>query len=166
MKKKILGAVLALTGGTLVPAADAPIDVSRVIDKAAAESILGEKVKDPTPRNGQGKDGYYSKCDYYSDSRAHSLVLRVYLPSPNTIEPQKQLELVEASNGPMKPVDGVGDKAEVFTGGGGSGVTSRLLMLYVAKGNAFVTVGLGGFDDESSALDKAKTVAQKLLERL
>lgn len=168
MKRTISSAaILALL---LVPsaiiAADPPIDVSRVIDKAAAESILGEKVKDPTPRNGQGKDGYYSKCNYYTESRAKSLVLRVHIPAPDTMDPTKELELVAASSGPMKPLDGIGDKAEIFSGGGENGMASRVLMLYVAKGNAFVTVGLGGFDDESAALDKARAIAQQLLNHL
>ena len=166
MKQIFLSAAVALTSANFVAAADAPIDVSRVIDKTAAESILGEKVKDPTPRNGEGKDGYYSKCNYYTDSRAKSLVLRIHLPGADTIDPQKELELVAASSGPMKPVSGVGDKAEMLSGAGESGVASRVLMLYVAKGNAFLTIGLGGFDDETVALDKAKTIAQKLLEHL
>ena len=39
-------------------------------------------------------------------------------------------------------------------------------MLYVVKGNAFLTVGLGGFVDDAIALEKAKTVAQKIVEHL
>jgi hypothetical protein len=39
-------------------------------------------------------------------------------------------------------------------------------MLYVVKGNALLTIGLGGFMDDAVALEKAKTVAQKLLEHL
>jgi hypothetical protein len=39
-------------------------------------------------------------------------------------------------------------------------------MLYVAKGNAFITIGLGGIDDESVALANAKKVANKILAKL
>jgi len=39
-------------------------------------------------------------------------------------------------------------------------------MLYVAKGNAFLTIGLSGFSNDAVALEKAKAVAHKLLERL
>jgi hypothetical protein len=76
------------------------------------------------------------------------------------------LELIAASTGPMKPVDGIGDKAQMFSGGGDTATGARVLMLYVVKGNAFLTVGLSGFDDETVALDKAKAIAQKLLEHL
>jgi hypothetical protein len=167
MKKlTIISAALALMSANFVGAAGPPIDVSRIIDKPAAESILGEKVKDPTPRNGDGKDGYYSKCNYYTQNRGKSLVLRVHLPAPDAMDPAQELELVAASSGPMKSIDGIGDKAEMFSGGGENGAGSRVLMLYVAKGNAFLTIGLGGFDDETVALDKAKTIAQKLIEHL
>ena len=150
-----------------VLAAGQLVDISQIITKADAESIFGEKVKDPSPRSGEGKDGYYSKCNYYSVSRGKSLVLRVQLPDgASGIDPKKELELVAASSGPMKTIDGVGDKAELFSSGTDNNVASHVLMLYVVKGNAFVAIGLGGFDDESVALEKAKTIAQKILERL
>jgi hypothetical protein len=143
------------------------MDISQIITKADAESILGEKVKDPSPRSGEGKDGYYSKCNYYSVSRGKSLVLRVQLPDgASGIDPQKELELVAASSGPMKTIDGLGDKAELFASGTDNGGVSHVLMLYVEKGNAFVAIGLGGIDDESAALEKMKTIAQRILERL
>lgn len=164
VKRTAIGQALAmsvcLTNSTL--AADARIDVSRIITKTDAESILGEKVKDPTPLNAEGKDGYYSKCNYYSLSRQKSLVIRVYQPGAGAMDPQKELELVAASTtGPLKPVDGLGDKAEVF-----SGAASQVLMLYVAKGNAFITIGLGGINDESGALTNAKKIANKILAKL
>jgi hypothetical protein len=49
---------------------------------------------------------------------------------------------------------------------GDSGFASRVLMLYVVKGNAFLTIGLSGFADDAVALEKAKTIAQKVIERL
>ena len=88
------------------------------------------------------------------------------LPGPNAIAPQKELELLVAANGPMEKVSGVGDTAQMFIGGGENGFTARVLMLYVAKGNAFLTIGVGGFTDEAVALEKAKTVAQKIFEHL
>ena len=39
-------------------------------------------------------------------------------------------------------------------------------MLYVAKGNAFITIGISGVDDEKSATEKAKTLAKKILGKL
>ena len=167
MKEIFIGASLALISMRFVVAADTRIDVSRVIDKAEAESILGVQVKNPTPRNAEGKDGYYSKCNYYSAIPGKSLVIRLHQSGfGGAIDPQKELELVAASSGSLKPVEGLGDKAQMFSGGGDSGVASRVLMLYVVKGNAFIMIGLGGIADESAALDKARSIAQKLLEHL
>ncbi len=167
MKKIFVGASLALVSMRFVVAADTRIDVSRVIDKAEAESILGVRVKDPRPRNVDGKDGYYSKCNYYSAIPGKSLVLRLHQTAANgAIDPQKELELVAASSGSMKSVEGLGDKAQMFSGGGDSGVVSRVFMLYVVKGNALIMIGLGGIADESLALEKARNIAQKILGHL
>jgi hypothetical protein len=161
----LVGAMtLGLTSSIL--AGDPRIDVSQIVSKADAESILDEKVRDPTPQNVEGKDGYYSKCNYYGVSRGKSLVVRVHQPTAGAIDPQKELELVAASSGPMKPIDGLGDKAQVFSETGDNGVVSRVFMLYVAKGNSFIAIGLGGISDESIALEKARSVAQKLIEHL
>ena len=159
-----LGLTVCLTSPAF--AAGNQVDISQIITKADAESILGEKVKDPSPRSGEGKDGYYSKCNYYTVNHGKSLVLRMQFPRPDAIDPRKELELVAASSGPMKPLDGIGDKAEMFSNGGENAGTARVLMLYIAKGDAFITIGLGGFEDESMALDRAKTIAQRLLEHL
>ena len=156
----VLFLAASLTGSAL--ATDSRLDVSQIISKADASAILEEPVKDPSPRSGDGADGYYSKCNYYSINPGKSLIIRLQLPGPNAIGPQKELELLVAANGAMEKVSGVGDAAQVSTGV----VASRVLMLYVAKGNAFLTIGLSGFVDEAVALEKAKTVAQKLLEHL
>ena len=164
---KTIGGLLFVTGLTsLVSAADSRPDVSQIISKVDASAILGGPVKDPSPRSGDGADGYYSKCNYYSITRGKSLLIRLQLPGPKAIGPQKELELLVAANGAMEKVSGLGDAAEMSTSGGGSGLASRVLMLYVVKGNAFLTVGLGGFVDEAIALEKARTVAQKIVEHL
>jgi hypothetical protein len=165
--KQLIRAVLLL-GAAAIPlvAADSRPDVSQIITKEEASAILGEPVKEPNPRNGDGTDGYYSKCNYYSVRRGKSLIIRLQLPGSNAIDPQKELELVATANGSAQKVSDLGDAAQTCTGGGESGFESRVLMLYVAKGRAFLTIGLGGFADDAAALDKAKTVAQKLIDHL
>ena len=164
---KMIGGLLFAAGLTsLVVAADSRPDVAQIINKAEASAILGEPVKDPSPRSGDGADGYYSKCNYYSVNRGKSLIIRLQLPGPNAIGPQKELELLAAANGSIEKVSGLGDAAQIATSRGDSGFASSVLMLYVAKGNAFLTIGVGGFVDDAVALEKAKTVAQKLLEHL
>jgi hypothetical protein len=146
-------------------AGDTRVDVSQIISKSDAESILGQAVIDPSPRNGEGKDGYYSKCNYYGVSRDKKLVIRLQQPGSGAIDAQQEFDLLGATTGPMTAVEGVGEKAEMSSEGGETGVASRILMLYVVKGNAFITIGIGGFNDDV-ALDKAKNVAQKVIERL
>ena len=70
-----------------------------------------------------------------------------------------------AGNGKMKPLSGFGDKAALASEGAQNGL-SNLLMLYVVKGNAFITVGIGGIHYEKAALEKAKTLARKILAKL
>jgi hypothetical protein len=164
---RLFAAILAAVGLTSsLIAADSRPDVAQIISKADAAAILGEAVKDPNPRSGDGTDGYYSKCNYYTAQRGKSLVIRLQLPGPNAIPPRSQLDLLTEANGTMEKIPGIGDAAQMSVTSGDSGFASRVLMLYVAKGNAFLTVGLGGFSDDAVALEKAKTVAQKLLEHL
>lgn len=158
----LVAASVALTTSSLF-AVDAHIDVSRIIDKAVAESVLGETVKAPAPRNMEGQDGYYSKCTYYTGTPGKSLVLRVYQAAAG-FNPYKELEQVIESSGSMRAIAGLGDKARMASGAEG-GLPPRVVMLYVIKGNALVTIGLGGLDDEV-AQEKIKGIAQKIIAEL
>jgi hypothetical protein len=157
----VFGLVVALTN--LVWAVDEKkIDVSTIVTKTDAEKILGEPVNDARIRNMDGQDGYYSKCNYSSINPGKSLILRVYQAAPGAPGPRKQFEMLKSGGIALKPVTGLGDKAGVFSGGSESG-PAKAIMLYVARGNAFVTVGVGGVVDEVAALDKAKGIARKIL---
>src|SRR5438132_5446139 len=135
--QRLIGALLLAIGLTnMVMAADSRPDVAQIINKTEASAILGEPVKDPSQRSGDGTDGYYSKCNYYSVRRGKSLVIRLQLPGPNAVDPQKELELLAAANGSMEKVSGLGDAAEMCRSGGETGFASRVFMLYVAKGKA------------------------------
>jgi hypothetical protein len=158
-------ATLVCELGNLSAATEKRIDLAAVITKKDAESALGEAVNDPQPRNEEGADGFYSRCNYYSQNPGRSLVLRVRQASPGHLTPGKQLEELMAGSAKIKPLSGFGDKAALASEGAEKGV-SRVLMLYVAKGNAFVTVGIGGLNDEKAALEKARTVARKILAKL
>src|SRR5947209_19364349 len=111
--RQIFAVALFVAGLTnTLLAADSRPDVAQIITKADAAGILGEPVRDPSPRSGDGADGYYSKCNYYTSQRGKSLVIRMQLPRPNAIPPQKQLELLTAANGTMEEVSGIGDAAQ------------------------------------------------------
>ena len=151
------------------PATDASpskrFDVSSVITRADAEAALGEPVRDPQPRNGDGADGYYSRCNYYGQNDRKSLFLRVRQVTSGKLDAKKEFQMLSAGTGKLKWIDNLGDRAGLYTSGPQSGL-SRVLMLYVAKGNALVTVGFGGMDDENVAVEKAKGLARKILKQL
>ena len=66
----------------------------------------------------------------------------------------------EKEQGPApKKIGGLGDDAYWVTNRFGG-------MLYVLKGDAFISIGLGGTDDEETKLKKSKVLAQKALQRL
>ena len=145
--------------------AENPIDLAAIVTKADAQTVLGERVKDPQARNDEGADGFYSRCNYYSENPGKTLLLRVRQAGPGQLEPKKQLEDMTAGNDKFKPVTGLGDKAALAREGAERG-PGHAVMLYVAKQNAFITVAIGGIDDEKNAGEKAKTLARKILGKL
>src|SRR5438876_6228303 len=143
--QRLIGALfLAISLTKIVMAADSRPDVAQIINKTEASAILGEPVKDPSQRSGDGTDGYYSKCNYYSVQRGKSLIIRLQLPRPNAIGPQKELQQLAAANGTMEKVYDVGEAAKLFTGGAESESASRMLILYVANDKAFLPFDLLG----------------------
>jgi hypothetical protein len=157
-------AILIVAFRPAVIAAEQHIDVSHVIDQATAESILGEPVKVATPRNMDGNDGYYSKCNYYTAKPGKTLIIRVYQAVLGA-DAQAALQGVSESTGAMTMISGLGDRARLSSGAD-SGLPPHVMMLYVVKSNVLITVGISGFDDDALAQEKAKTVAQKLLASL
>ena len=57
----LAGLIVSLLTISLL-AAEKSIDVSAIVPKTEAEKILGEPVRNPTPLNVNGKDGYYSSA--------------------------------------------------------------------------------------------------------
>jgi hypothetical protein len=162
MRKVIAAAALVIFVCSINHLSAAPekqIDLATIVTKADAASILGETVKEAQARNEAGADGYYSRCNYYSQNPGKSLVLRVRQAASGQLEPAKQLEELSAGNGQMKMLSGLGEKAAVLS-------EPRMLMLYAVKGNAFVTVAIGGIEDAKAATEKAKTLAKKILAQL
>jgi hypothetical protein len=141
------------------------IDLAAIITKADASTALGEAVKDPQSRNEESAEGSYSRCNYYSENPGRSLVLRLRQAASGQLGPRQQLEELMAGNAKIKPLSGFGDMAALASEGT-KGSLNHLLMFYVVKENALVTVGIGGIDDEKVALERAKAVARKILKAL
>ena len=146
--------------------AEKPVDVSAVIPKDEAENILGESVRNPTPLNVNGKDGYYSKCNYYSTKSVRSLLLRVRQASAGTLDASTEFDQIAGTGAKMKIIEGLGDKAGMLNGVPENGLPPNAIILYVAKGKSFITIGISGIADEQTALEKAEEVAQKILAQL
>jgi hypothetical protein len=149
-----------------LPAAEKPVDVSAIVPKADAEKILGEAVRSPTPLNVDGKDGYYSKCNYYSTKSLRSLLLRVRQASEGSIDPLTEFDELTGKGTKIKPVQGLGDKAAILNGVPENGLPQNVIILYVVKGKSLITIGVGGMADEVIASEKAKLVAEKILAQL
>ena len=166
--RRTIGATIALVLGALSfsgRAAENRIDLGAIIAKADAQAALGETVKDPQVRGEEGADGYYSRCNYYSENPGRSIVLRVRQAAAGQLEPKKQLEEMTAGNNKFKAITGLGDRAVIIKEGPDKG-PGHALLLYIAKGNAFITVAISGIDDEKSGTEKAKTLAKKILGKL
>jgi hypothetical protein len=167
MKAKLggVGLIVSLLTISLL-AVEKPIDVSAIVPKSEAEKLLGEPVRNPTPLNVKGKDGYYSKCNYYSAKSGRSLLLRVRQASEGSLEAQTEFNQVTGNGVKFKTIDGLGDKAALLNGVPENGLPSNVIILYVVKGQSFVTIGVGGMADEETALTKAKEIAEKILAQL
>ena len=147
-------------------AAEKPLDVSAIVPKTEAEKILGEPVRNPTPLNVNGKDGYYSKCNYYSTKSVRSLLLRVRQASERGVDPQSEFNQLTGNGVKFQAIDGLGERAAVLNGTPENGLPPNVIMLYIVKGKSFVTIGVSGMADEETALTKAKQVAEKVLAQL
>jgi len=167
MRAKLAAASLIVSLLTIsLPAAEEPLDVSAIVSKTEAQKILGEPVRNPTPLNVNGKDGYYSKCNYYSTKSGRSLLLRVRQASEGSVDPQSEFNQVTGNGVKFQAIDGLGERAGMLNGTPENGLPPNVIMLYVVKGKSFVTIGVAGMADEEVALTKAKQVAERVLAQL
>ena len=74
-------------------------------------------------------------------------------------EPQKDSDGEKEKGAPPKKIDGLGDEAYWASNRFGG-------TLYVLKGDSFISIGLGGTDEQETKLEKSKALAQKALQRL
>ena len=84
------------------------------------------------------------------------------MSAPEVMERREKAETETAENdkGPApKKIAELGDDAYWVSNRFGG-------ILYVLKGDAFVSVGIGGTDDEATKREKSKILAQKTLQRL
>ena len=125
---------------------DGTLRVSQCLYTAAdfSKSVNLDLIQvDPNkPGNRNPKDFWKAKFDPYQDEE----------PKANRGDEQQQ-------GVPPKKIIGLGDEAFWVNNRFGG-------VLYILKGDAFISIGIGGTDDEQTKLEKSKALAQKALQRL
>jgi len=153
-------------------------DVCSLVSKKDVESVEAAPVNET--KSSEHSDGVFlvSQCFYAAAEFSKSVTLALVRSDPKqgskrrpkdfwkekfdpyeNEEPKaKSGDETEQGSAPKK-ITGLGDDA-YWVGNRFGGV------LYVLKGNAFISIGLGGTDDQETKLTKSKALAQKALQRL
>jgi hypothetical protein len=141
------------------------IDPCSLITKAEAEAAIGEKVEDPTTEDGN-KEWGQTRCVYSSASESSAKFVQISVVQTESItEGLRQkgyttAKLLEDTRTQVKgkPISGIGDDA--YWGNSN---------LHVLKKDAYITISTGlvlNPKNEPAAIDTAKTLALKAVERL
>jgi hypothetical protein len=152
-------------------------DACSLVSKEEVESVQETSVTDA--KSSERSDGTFriSQCLYTAAEFSKSVNVAFIQADPN--EPNKRSpkdfwkekfdpyaneapkanrEEKEQGSAPKK-ISGLGDDAYWASNRFGG-------MLYVLKGDAIISISLGGTDDESTRLEKSKVLAKKALQRL
>jgi len=157
-------------------------DACSLVSKEEVESVQQASVNDA--KSSERSDGTFriSQCLYAAAEFSKSVNLALIQVDPN--QPSKRtpkdfweekfgayegrssdsstsLGMTEESEKgpPPKKITGLGDEAFWVSNRFGG-------ILYILKGNAFISIGIGGTDGEEAKLEKSKVLAQKALQRL
>src|SRR6266403_404700 len=153
-------------------------DVCRLITSEEIGAIQGSPIKEPKGSTRSENGFRVSQCFYTATEFSKSVNLAVVQRDPGhpgkrsprdfwkeKFDPYQNEEPKTKSGGEKeqgpapKKIGGIGEEAFwVSNRFGGT--------LYVLKGDAFISIGLGGTDDEETKLKKSKVLAQKALQRL
>ncbi|PYK07122.1 MAG: hypothetical protein DME39_01975 [Verrucomicrobia bacterium] len=153
-------------------------DACNLLSKEEVESVQAAHVNET--KSSEHSDGVFlvSQCFYTAAEFSKSVTLALVQSDPKQgskrspkdfwkekFDPYENEERKaqsgdekEQGSAPKK-IEGLGDDA-YWVGNRFGGI------LYVLKGDAFISIGLGGTDDEETKLKKSKTLAQKALQRL
>jgi hypothetical protein len=153
-------------------------DACSLVSKEHVESIQGAPVNNT--KSSESSDGVFvvSQCFYTATEFSKSVALALVQSDPkqgNARSPKdfwkekfdpyqdeepktKSGDEKEQGSAPKK-IGGLGDEA-YWVGNRFGG------MLYVLKGDAFFSIGIGGSDDQETKLKKSKALAEKALQRL
>jgi len=173
-----LSAAIISSGCTKPRDATITRDACSLVSKEEVELVQPTPVKDA--KSSERSDGTFriSQCLYTAAEFSKSVNLAFIQTDPNELgkrspkdfwkekfdpyeneEPKMNRGDAKEQGAPSKKITGLGDEAYWVSNRFGS-------VLYVLKGDAFVSIGIGGTDDEHTKLDKSKALAQKALQRL
>ena len=153
-------------------------DACSLISKQEIESVQNAPVKEA--KSSEHLDGTFrvSQCLYTAAEFSKSVTLALVRSDPKEgskrspkdfwkekFDPYQNEEPKtktgeEKEQGPApKKIEGLGDEAYWVANRFGG-------ILYVLKGDAFISIGIGGTDDQETKLKKSKALAEKALQRL
>ena len=175
----LITSVLAIVGGCKARRGAAIThDACNLLTKEEVGSVQGSPVNET--KSSEHSDGVFlvSQCFYTAAEFSKSVTLALVQSDPKQgskrspkdfwkekFDPYENEERKaqsgdekEQGSAPKK-IEGLGDDA-YWVGNRFWGI------LYVLKGDAFISIGLGGTDDEETKLKKSKVLAQKALQQL
>jgi len=153
-------------------------DACSLISKQEIESVQNAPVKEA--KSSEHLDGTFrvSQCLYTAAEFSKSVSLALIQPdqkqrgarTPKDFwkekfdpyeneEPQTKTRNEKEEGPAPKKIVGLGDEAYWVANRFGG-------ILYVLKADTFISIGIGGTDDEETKLNKSKVLAEKALERL
>jgi hypothetical protein len=174
----ILGAC-GKRGNTIVPR-----DACSLVSKEEVESVQEAPVNET--KSSERSDGFFrvSQCFYTAAEFSKSVSIALIQKDPNQRDKRSPKEFWKEKFGPFsangkerdgkaetkareekeegippKKISGLGDDAYWASNRFGG-------ILYVLMGDAFVSISVGGTDNEETKIKKSKTLAQKALQRL
>ena len=153
-------------------------DVCRLITTDEIGALQGSPVKEPKGSTRSENGFRVSQCFYTATEFSKSVNLAIVQRDPDhptersakdfwkeKFDPYESEEPLRDSSGekekgpPPKRIAGLGDEAYWASNRFGG-------TLYILKGDTFISIGLGGTDDQETKLEKSKLLAQKALQRL
>jgi len=160
-----------------------PNDACSLVSKEEVGSVQEAPMNDT--KSSEHSDGVFrvSQCFYTAAEFSKSVSLALIQKDPNQRDKRSPKDFWKEKFGPynanekerdgkaetksiekerataLKKIGDLGDDAYWVSNRFGG-------VLYVLKGDAVISIGLGGMDDEDTKLKKSKVLAQKALERL
>ena len=162
----------------------AQIDICGLLTKEEIEAIQGSPIKETKSSALSDAAFRVSQCFYTATEFSRSVSLAVMQRDPgrpattspkdfwkerfgrysdekgrDKVNQETEGKEEKEESLPPKKIDGIGDEAFWASNRFGG-------VLYVLKGDAFISISVGGPDNEETKLQKSKALAQKALQRL